>query len=109
MHVLAVIQWDVQVPSGVDGGLGFKLTRTVGGTETQLYASDDPYDVYVYSSSGSTEVRAHKTIDFLDTSISTTSAATYKVYARSYNTTQQGIACQVGGAKSTITLMEIKG
>ena len=109
VHVLAVIQWDVQVPSGVDGGLGFKLTRTVGGTETTLYESDDPYDVYVYSSSGSSEVRAHKTIDFLDTTISTTSAATYKVYARSYRTDDDAVRCQVGNAKSTITLMEIKG
>ena len=108
IHVLAVIQWDIQINGGSDGGLGFKLTRTVGGTETTLYESDDPYDVYQYSSSGNQETRAHKTIDFLDTTISTTSAATYKVYARSYNTTQQAVKCQVGNAKSTITLMEIK-
>ena len=107
VHVFAVIQWAIQIPQGGDGGLGFKLTRTVGGTETTLYESDDPYDVYQYTGSGVQETRAHKSIDFLDTSISTTSAATYKVYARSYNTSSNLVNCQVGNAKSTITRMEI--
>ena len=108
IRVIAVIQWSIQVPSAGDSGLGFKLTRTVSGTETTLYESDDPYDVYQYTASGAQETRAHKTIDFLDAAISTASAATYKVYARCYNTSSTQALCQAAGAKSTITLMEIK-
>ena len=108
VFVSAVIQYDLFTSSnGQDTGLGFKLTRTVGGTETTLYESDDPYDVYAYTSTSRIENRSHKTIEFLDTSISTTSAATYKVYARAYNHSNADIRTQAAGAKSTITLMEI--
>ena len=109
VFVSAVIQYDLYSASnGQDVGLGFKLTRTVGGTETTLYESDDPYDVYIYVTGQRMENRSHKTIEFLDTGISTTSAATYKVYARSYNgANANAIKTQAAGAKSTITLMEI--
>jgi len=109
VFVSAVIQYDLYSASnGQDVGMGFKLTRTVGGTETTLYESDDPYDVYAYDNTSIVETRAHKTIEFLDTGISTTSAATYKVYARSYNgANANAIRTQAAGAKSTITLMEI--
>ena len=109
VFVSAVIQYDLYSASnGQDVGLGFKLTRTVGGTETTLYESDDPYDVYIYVTGQRMENRSHKTIEFLDTGISTTSAATYKVYARSYNgANASNITTQAAGAKSTITLMEI--
>ncbi len=109
VFVSAVIQYDLYTANnGQDVGMGFKLTRTVGGTETTLYESDDAYDVYAYTNSGLIENRSHKTIEFLDTAISTTSAATYKVYARSYNgANANAIRTQAAGAKSTITLMEI--
>tara|TARA_B100000925_G_C21997280_1_gene469526 strand:- start:1737 stop:2312 length:576 start_codon:yes stop_codon:yes gene_type:complete len=109
VFVSAVIHWDLYTGgTGQDCGLGFKLTRTVGGTETTLYESDDPYDVYAYINSGLIENRSHKTIEFLDTGISTTSAATYKVYARAYNVSgATHIKTQSAGGKSTITLMEI--
>ncbi len=109
VFVSVVIQYDLYSSSdGQDVGLGFKLTRTVGGSETTLYESDDPYDVYAYDNNSRIETRAHKTIEFLDTGISTTSAATYKVYARSYNgANATQIKTQSAGAKSTITLMEI--
>ena len=110
VFVSAVIQYDLYSASnGQDVGMGFKLSRTVGGTETTIYESDDPYDVYAYDNNSRIETRAHKSIEFLD-SPNTTSAATYKVYARSYNggnATQ--IKTQSAGAKSTITLMEIAG
>ena len=111
VFVSAVIQYDLYSASnGQDVGMGFKLTRTVGGTETTLYESDDAYDVYIYVTSQRMESRSHKTIEFLDTSISTTSAATYKVYARSYNgSNAENCRTQASGAKSTITLMELKG
>ena len=111
VFVSAVIQYDLYSASnGQDVGMGFKLTRTVGGTETTLYESDDAYDVYIYVTSQRMESRSHKTIEFLDTSISTTSAATYKVYARSYNgANAANIKTQAANAKSTITLMEIAG
>ena len=111
VFVSAVIQYDLYTASnGQDVGLGFKLTRTVGGTETTLYESDDPYDVYAYVTNQRIENRSHKTIEFLDTAISTTSAATYKVYARSYNgANAANIKTQAANAKSTITLMEIAG
>ena len=107
VFVNAVIQYSISSPNNADEGLGFKLTRTVSGTETTIYQSDDPYDVYVYGSSGVSEMRAHKPIQFLDTGISTTSAATYKLYARDYSS-GTGRVCDAG-AKSTIHLMEIKG
>ena len=103
---MQVIQYGLAV-SNQDEGLGFKLTRTVGGTETTLYESDDPYDVYNYESSGAAEMRAHKPIQFLDTGISTTSAATYKLYARDYSSANAYVC--TAGAKSTIHLLEIKG
>ena len=106
VFVTAVIQYGLAV-SNQDEGLGFKLTRTVGGTETTLYESDDPYDVYNYESSGAAEMRAHKPIQFLDTTISTTSAATYKLYARDYSSANAYVC--TAGAKSTIHLLEIKG
>jgi len=109
VFVSAVIQYDLYSASnGQDVGMGFKLTRTVGGTETTLYESDDAYDVYIYVTGQRMESRSHKTIEFLDTGISTTSAATYKVYARSYNgANADNVRTQAAGAKSTITLMEI--
>ena len=49
VFVSAVIQYDLYSASnGQDVGMGFKLSRTVGGTETTIYESDDPYDVYAY-------------------------------------------------------------
>ena len=109
VFVSAVIQYDLySLSNGQDVGMGFKLTRTVGGTETTLYESDDAYDVYIYDNNSRVENRSHKTIEFLDTGISTTSAATYKVYARSYNGgNAANIKTQAAGAKSTITLMEV--
>ena len=108
VFVSAVIQYDLYTASnGQDVGMGFKLSRTVGGTETTIYESDDPYDVYAYDNNSRIETRAHKTIEFLD-SPNTTSAATYKVYARSYNgANATQIKTQSAGAKSTITLMEV--
>jgi len=108
VFVNAVIQYGIQTQSNTDEGLGFKLTRTVSGTETTLYESDDPYDVYAYgSAAGVVEVRSHKPIQFLDTGISTTSAATYKLYARDYSGGTVYVC--TANAKSTIHLMEIKG
>ncbi len=109
VFVQVVAHYGIKTSSGSDGGLGFKLTRTVGGTETTLYESDDPYDVYCFGSSGVSETRRHKPINYLDTGISTTSAATYKVYARDYSTGAQEEAVNVAGGKSTIHLLEIKG
>ena len=107
IFVSSVIQYGVSTNNNADEGLGFKLTRTVSGTETTIYESSIAYDVYAYGSQGITEMRAHKPIQFLDTGISTTSAATYKVYARDYSS-GSAYVCQAG-AKSTLHLMEIKG
>ena len=107
VFINAVIQYGIATSNNADEGLGFKLTRTVSGTETTIYESDDPYDVYCYGSQGLSETRAHKPIQFLDTGISTTSAATYKLYARDYSGGTSSVC--TAGAKSTIHLMEIKG
>jgi len=107
IFISAVIHYGLASSNNADEGLGFKLTRTVSGTETTIYESDDPYDVYVYGSSGVSEARRHKPIQFLDTAISTTSAATYKVYARDYSGGTATV--QTAGGKSTIHLMEIVG
>ena len=107
IFVSAVIQYGIATSNNADEGLGFKLTRTVGGTETILYESDDPYDVYEYGSQGISETRSHKPVQFLDTAISTTSAATYKLYARDYSGGTSTVC--TAGAKSTIHLMEIVG
>ena len=108
VFINAVIQYGIATSNNADEGLGFKLTRTVSGTETTLYESDDPYDVYAYgSAAGVVEVRSHKPIQFLDTGISTTSAATYKLYARDYSGGTVYVC--TANAKSTIHLMEIKG
>jgi len=107
VFVSAVIHYGLSTPNNADEGMGFKLTRTVSGTETTLYESDDPYDVYEYGSQGISEARRHKPIQFLDTGISTTSAATYKVYARDYSSGTATV--QTAGGKSTIHLMEIVG
>ena len=101
VFVQAVAQYGLMTASGQDAGLGFKLTRTVGGTETTVYESDDPYDVYCYGSSGVSESRRHKPINYLD-SPSSTSAVTYKVYARDYSSSAQLEGVCIAGAKSTI-------
>ena len=109
IFVQVVAQYGIQTANNGDGGLGFKITRTVGGTETTVYESDDPYDVYCYGSSGVSEARRHKPINTLDVGITTTSEATYKVYARDYSSSAQVEGVNIAGAKSTIHLMEIKG
>ena len=106
IFISAVMQYGIATSNNADEGLGFKLTRTVSGTETTIYQSDDPYDVYEYGSQGLSEARRHKPIQLLDTGISTTSAATYKVYARDYSGGTATVC--IAGAKSTIHLLEIK-
>jgi len=107
IFISAVMQYGIATSNNADEGLGFKLTRTVSGTETTIYQSDDPYDVYEYGSSGLSETRSHKTIQVLDTGISTTGTATYKVYARDYSGGTSSVC--TAGAKSTIHLFEVKG
>ena len=109
IFVQVVAQYGLMTASGQDAGLGFKLTRTVGGTETTVYESDDPYDVYCYGSSGVSESRRHKPINHLDTGVSTTSTVTYKVYARDYSSSAHLEGVCIAAAKSTIHLLEIKG
>ena len=111
VFVSAVIQYDLYSASnGQDVGMGFKLTRTVGGTETTLYESDDAYDVYIYVTSQRMESRSHKTIEFLD-SPNTTSAVTYNLYGYFWTSDWTQLQYQYNDGNdespSTITLMEI--
>ena len=106
--VSAVINYDIYTTTGGEGGIGIKITRTVGGTETTLFESTFTSEIYNYSSSGTDQMRTTRSANFLDTSISTTSAATYKVYARPHNTSSNGTKVSNNGL-SSLTLMEIKG
>ena len=106
--VSAVIIYDIYTTTGGEGGIGIKITRTVGGTETTLFESTFTSEIYNYSSSGTDQMRSTRTANILDTSISTTSAATYKVYARPHNTSSNGTKVSNNGL-SSLTLMEIKG
>ena len=107
--VLVVIHYDIYTTTGGEGGIGIKITRTVSGTETQLFESNYTSEIYNYSSSGTDQMRTTRSANILDTTISTTSAATYKVYARPHNTSSNGTKICSGSGLSSLTLMEVKG
>ena len=107
--ISVVIHYGVYTTSGGEGGIGIKITRTVGGTETTLFESTFTSEIYNYSSSGTDQMKTTRSANLLDTSISTTSAATYKVYARPHNTSSNSTKICSGSGLSSLTLMEIAG
>jgi len=106
--VLCDLPWDLYCTSGGEAGIKFKLTRTVNGTETALYEDASGASTYNYSASGATQVRASRIINFKDTSISTTSAATYKVYCKPLNTSSNSTKVATNSTLAAMILMEIK-
>ena len=107
--VLCDLPWDLYTTSGGEAGIRFKLTRTVSGTETTLYEDASGASTYNYGSSGSNQVRASRIINYKDTSISTTSAATYKVYCLPLNTSSNATKLATNNTIATMILMEIAG
>ena len=105
--VMCDLPWDLYTTSGGDAGIRFKLTRTVSGTETTIYEDTNAASTYNYGSSGTNQVRASRIINFKDTSISTTSATTYKVYCLPLNTSSASTKVATNNTISTMILMEI--
>tara|TARA_R100001480_G_scaffold28178_2_gene38599 strand:+ start:289 stop:867 length:579 start_codon:yes stop_codon:yes gene_type:complete len=105
--VLCDLPWDLYTASGGEAGIRFKLTRTVSGTETTLYEDASAASTYNYSSSGATQVRASRIINFKDTSISTTSAATYKVYCLPVNTSSNSTKVATNSTLASMILIEV--
>ena len=106
--VMCDLPWDLYTASnGADAGIRFKLTRTVSGTETTLYEDTNAASTYNYSSNSRTQVRATRIINYKDTSISTTSAATYKVYCLPLNTSSAATKVATNNTITTMILMEI--
>ena len=97
-----LLQYNIAAEIVANSGLAFKFTRTVGGTETDLFVPSAGYELY--SNADGHNIRA--TDQYLD-SPNTTSAVTYKVYARGYNST--AVAINIGHYRSDITYMEIAG
>lgn len=106
--VLCDLPWDLYTTSGGDAGIRFKLTRTVSGTETTIYEDTNAASTYNYGSSGTNQVRASRIINFKDTSISTTSATTYKVYCLPLNTSSNATKLATNNTLAAMILMEIK-
>ena len=106
--VLCDLPWDLYTTSGGECGISFKLTRTVSGTETTIYEDNSAASTYNYSSSGATQVRASRIINVKDTTISTTSAATYKVYCKPLNTSSNSTKVTTNSTIGAMILMEIK-
>ena len=105
--VMCDLPWDLYTTSGGDAGIRFKLTRTVSGTETTIYEDTNAASTYNYGSSGTNQVRASRIINFKDTSISTTSATTYKVYCLPLNTSSSSTKVATNNTLSTMILMEV--
>jgi hypothetical protein len=105
--VLCDLPWDLYTTSGGEAGIRFKLTRTISGTETTLYEDASAASTYNYSSSGSTQVRASRIINFKDTAISTTSATTYKVYCKPLNTSSNSTKVTTNSTIGAMILMEV--
>jgi len=106
--VMCDLPWDLYTTSGGDAGIRFKLTRTVSGTETTIYEDTNAASTYNYGSSGTNQVRASRIINFKDTSISTTSATTYKVYCLPLNTSSNATKLATNNTLAAMILMEIK-
>lgn len=107
--VLCDLPWDLYTngPNG-EAGIRFKLTRTVGGTETTLFEDTNAASTYNYASSGNGQVRASRIINYKDTTINTTSATTYKVYCLPLNTTSNATKVATNSTLAAMILMEIK-
>ena len=106
--VLAMMHYDIYTASGGEAGIGFKITRTVDSTETTIFETNFTSELYVYGSSGTNQAKGTRIINTLDTSISTTNAATYKVYAKPHNTSSNASKISSGSGLSSLTLMEVK-
>ena len=98
-----LLQYNISWYVTANAGLSFKFTKTVGGTESDLYQPADGYEVY----GSADENGGRATEQYLD-SPGTSSAITYKTYARGYNTNTAFIN-RLGNFRSSFTLMEIAG
>ena len=106
--VMCDLPWDLYTASnGGDAGIRFKLTRTISGTETTLYEDTNAASTYNYASNSRSQVRATRIINYKDTSISTTSATTYKVYCLPLNTSSSATKVATNSTLSTMILMEV--
>ena len=70
-----------------DHGVGFRVDRDIGGSVSYPYQDTNPYDKYFWDGDTTTNFQWQGTsvVNILDTP-STTSAITYKLYARSHRT-----------------------
>ena len=100
---LVVVEIQARLTVG-DTGFGFKLIRTVGGTDTAVFTSATRYDAYSGTAGGG--IREKFTWTRLD-SPSTTNEVTYKVQVATYNA--NSVEFQDDDNLSTITVMEIAG
>jgi len=97
-----LLQYNVGFEIQPNSGIAFKFTRTVGGVETDLFVPSAGYEIW----SNGSDHNLRATDQYLD-SPNTTSAVTYKVYVRGYNTT--AVVISGGHYRSNITYMEIAG
>ena len=94
-----------------DHGISFKITRTLSGTETDVYTPTNTYEAYFYDGTSTTVQHQHMDrlpIFGVDTP-NTTSQCSYKIYYRSMRADHgNAIAVQGDNNKSHGFLQEIK-
>ena len=93
-----------------DHGISFKITRTLSGTETDIYTPTNTYEAYFYD--GVANSQSHQHMDrlpiFAVDTPNTLSQCSYKIYYRSMRTDAgNGIAVQGDNNKSHGFLQEI--
>jgi len=100
------VHHETYATGGQDAGLGFAYKRG----STNIWETAQPYSYYFYPGANPERHEERGWIplpQYLD-SPSTTSATTYALWARKYNTGQTSVF-QSSGHPTTITLMEIAG
>ena len=94
-----------------DHGISFKVTRTLSGTETDVYTPYRSYEVYFYDGTAQTvgHYEMQRTPIFCVDTPNTTSECTYKIYYRSMRSDEgNGIEAQGDSNYSHGFIMEIK-
>ena len=93
-----------------DHGISFKVSRTLSGTETDIYTPATAYEIYFYDGTANTvaHYQMQRTPIFVVDTPNTTSQCTYKIYYKPMRTdNSNGVEAQGDGNYSHGYLMEV--